>query len=247
MKKFVSLFLALVLLITCVSAIAENDFLGNWYLKSVTSGEQSMDVAAMGITGTMVLEEDGKATVAFIGEETVGTWQLDENGNLVITMEDSPATAVVTDTELKLVSDETEMVFTREQAEGIVLADRKTDATADEFNGSWQCAYASIAGITMDAATLIEASGNDAELPVMSFTDGVLLMEGEDVVGLGSDKLEMEFKDGSYLYSMDIEGFSISLEVYLLQDGMLCLSMNMGEEINMYFTRVDEAAVEPAA
>lgn len=247
MKKFVSLFLILALLITCVSAFAENDFLGNWYLKSVTSGEQSMDVAALGISGTMVLEEDGKATVAFIGEETVGTWQLDENGNLVITMEDSPATAVVTDTELKLASDEMEMVFTREQAEGIVLADRKTDATAEEFDGSWQCAYASVAGITMDASVLMEASGSDTEIPVMTMKDGSMIMEGEDVIGLGSDNLKMEFKDGSYLYSMDVEGFSISLEVYMLQDGMLCLSMNMGEEINLYFTRVDEAAVVPAA
>lgn len=248
MKKLVSLVLSMALLLMCAAAFAENDFLGEWYLKTVTSGDQSMDVAAMGITGTMVLEESGRATVAFVGEETVGSWQADENGNLVITMEDSPATAIVTDTELKLVSDEMEMVFTREQAEGIVLADRNPAASAEDFNGTWKCAYASVAGITMDANALIsQATDGDEGIPIMTMKDGVLSMDGEDITGLGTENIEMEYKDGAYLYSMDFEGFTISFETYMLQDGMLCFSVDMGEQINLYFTRVEDVAAEPAA
>ncbi len=247
MKKLLAVIVSIVLLCATASVIAEGaDFIGMWYLHTVSSDGEVMDIASLGLTGSLYLDEEGHATMNLLGEENEGTWAIDSEGNLTVVMDDTPANAAIDGDSLVLSSDDMSMTFTREEASKIVMADRKNDADKTEFNGSWVCSFVSMYGITMDASAL--ATEDDEEVPAMVFEDGVMHIAGQDISGIGEEDMQMEFKDGAFTYSKEVEGVTIDIEVYLLEDETLCMSMGvMGESIDFYFTRVADEATEPAA
>ena len=251
MKKIVSLLLAILMVCLSLSALADvlPDFLGDWYLKSVNEDGESVDVSSMGITGVLSLDEEGHVTFDFAGNVATGTWA-EEDGKFVVTIEDSPAeVSVLEDGNLALSAEGMQMVFSREAAEAFTLADVNPDAKPEDFNGTWQCEYVSIAGMTMSASAVLSQSEDETIAP-MTFKDGHLDMGEGDISDVaGNSSIDMEFKDGAYEYTMEVaEGMSVTFRLQMLQDGMLAMIMDIaGEEMGLYFTMAEDVAAEPAA
>ena len=78
MKKITALVLALMMacLMTCAFA-AEADplYTGEWYLKTMQNGDETIDVAAMGLNGVMTLNADWTCSMTGMGNDVTGTWK----------------------------------------------------------------------------------------------------------------------------------------------------------------------------
>ena len=100
-KKIVSVLLACAAVFALCIAMAgcggdnKKDFVGNWELTEIQDGSgtattSSDDVAKlkdMGLTVTLTLAEDGKATLSMFGEEQTGTWKVDKAKEATIEIE----------------------------------------------------------------------------------------------------------------------------------------------------------------
>ena len=174
MKKITALVLALMMtcLMTCAFA-AEADplYTGEWYLKTMQNGDDTIDVAAMGLNGVMTLNADWTCSMTGMGNDVTGTWKDEADKNkITVTMDGDDADVMLSDGELTVSAGETKMIFTREApaAAGSETAEIKADATAEEFNGNWTCIALSVGSMKLDAATA-KAAGQ--ELPTLCLQD----------------------------------------------------------------------------
>ena len=172
MKKITALVLALMMacLMTCAFA-AEADplYTGEWYLKTMQNGDETIDVAAMGLNGVMTLNADWTCSMTGMGNDVTGTWKDEADKNkITVTMDGDDADVMLSDGELTVSAGETKMIFTREApaAAGDATAEIKADATAEEFNGNWTCIALSVGSMKLDAATA-KAAGQ--ELPTLTY------------------------------------------------------------------------------
>ena len=100
-KKIVSVLLACAAVFAlCIAMVGcggdnKKDFVGNWELTEIQDGSgnattSSDDVAKlkdMGLTVTLTLAEDGKASLSMFGEEQTGTWKVDKAKEATIEIE----------------------------------------------------------------------------------------------------------------------------------------------------------------
>ena len=155
MKKITALVLALMMacLMTCAFA-AEADplYTGEWYLKTMQNGDETIDVAAMGLNGVMTLNADWTCSMTGMGNDVTGTWKDEADKNkITVTMDGDDADVMLSDGELTVSAGETKMIFTREApaAAGDATAEIKADATAEEFNGNWTCIALSVGSMKL--------------------------------------------------------------------------------------------------
>ena len=118
MKKITALVLALMMacLMTCAFA-AEADplYTGEWYLKTMQNGDETIDVAAMGLNGVMTLNADWTCSMTGMGNDVTGTWKDEADKNkITVTMDGDDADVMLSDGELTVSAGETKMIFTRE-------------------------------------------------------------------------------------------------------------------------------------
>ena len=243
MKKLISLVLILCMACMLVPATAE-DVTGDWYLKTMKQGETEYDAGSIGYNISMTLNADGTGTMLTpTSEEPLsGSWTL-EDGKITITFDNSPIEGTVADGAISLAEGEQTMIFTREAGQAIQLAEVNPAAAAEEYEGDWTVKYVGIAGMTIDASLSPEP------MPSANITDGGLKFVGEGSLGqmFGENALPLTYADGAMSFSLTMGETSIEIKAEMLQDGMMALSVIMGDTVtSLYFVKA-EAAEEPAA
>lgn len=261
MKKLISMILIVCMACMMIPAMAEEDLTGEWYVKTMSQGEQTFDAASLGMNMTLTLNADGTLKMESPAEEgpIEGTWT-NEGGKVTLTLQDQTNEVTIADGVMTL-SDETigmTMTFTREAPAPVYTpAEKKTDATLEDYAGKWSFAYIGMNGMILDVNTFVStmasamasAMGEGAEVPDIV---GMLTFEIEGnklISGKGTEQektLEATFADGQMTYKDEASGTEVV--ICLLQDGMLSIdgfSAGMGGTI--YLTPVTAAEEVPAA
>lgn len=243
MKKLLSLILALCMACMLVPALAADPVEGDWYAKTITMGEQSLNVAEMGMTMLMNLAADGTATMTVGGEPQVGSWKVDGD-KYILTFDGDNMPTTLEGEELHLVSEtQGNILFTREAPVAVEFAEVNTEAKMEDFNGTWGAKYISMGGVTLNEQAA-QAAGQP--LPQITVDNGqIAFTEGaESITQMFGESLKLEYAEGILSYNMDIaEGMAITVTASLLQDGMLALKIGIaGEEMGMYFIPVEVPA-----
>lgn len=241
MKKLISLVLALMMACMLIPAMAEGqDVTGDWYLTDVSG----MNVANLGMSMIITLNADGTAKVSMEmqgeKEEKEGTWALEE-GKVVVTIDGDPLSLELVDGKLTADMGGQTGTFGREPAEAVAteFAEEKTDATAEEFEGSWKATYMSVMGMSIDVETAVSAGQLEA-LPMLTMKEGQMSLEGLGSMNMfGEGGLQLTFADGKYSFSMTLGESTISIELAMLQDGTLRMNMSAGQEIALYFAKAE--------
>lgn len=87
MKKFLSLLLAAMMLLSCVAFAEDVNYVGTWMLTGAMASGIQMGPSMLALVGldstTLVLAEDGSATITMMGESETMTWEVTENGLLI--------------------------------------------------------------------------------------------------------------------------------------------------------------------
>lgn len=231
MKKLFSLLLILCMVCMMIPSMAEESITGEWY------------TSYGGMNLMLMLTEDGSAQMSMPGyEDTMnGTWSLDGE-QITITLDDSPAIGTYVNGTITVGDEESSMSFTREKIEPITLAEANPSAVAEDFEGVWSIAYVGM------GTMIVDATATDEALPGLVVENGSIRFTGEGsmVQAFGDKNLPLTYADGKLSYSLTLGESSLGIELGMLEDGMLALSVFMGEmNANMYF--VKEVAEEPAA
>ena len=240
MKKTIALLLALMmacLVSFACAADADPLYTGEWYLKTMSQGDQTMDVAALGMKGVLTLNADGTCSMTGMGDDVTGTWKDEADKNkITVTLDGTNADVMLSDGELTVSAGDTSMVFTREASAAAEEAAIKADAAAEEFNGEWECIALGVGGMKLDATTA-KAAGQ--ELPKLTFKDGSISMEGGAIAeSFASFKMPLTYADGTYSFA--IEASSVSVTANILEDGTMVLVLTAGEmSTSLYFAKAE--------
>ena len=237
MKKMTALLLTLILACLATFACAADAdplYTGEWYMKTMSQGDQSFDVAAMGMNAVLTLNEDWTCSVTGMGADVTGTWK-DENEKITAVIDGDPADLMLSNGELTLSAGDTTMVFTREApAAATEIAEVKADAAAEEFNGEWTCVALTVGEMTL-SRSVAEAAGQ--ELPKMTFADGTITMEGGAIAeSFANVKTPLTYADGTYSFAIS----NVSVTANILQDGKMAVTFAAGElTTGLYFEKAE--------
>ena len=261
MKKVIALVLSLMMFMACIGAVAEEEpepenvevveektepmtidpklVLGDWY------GETS------GVVINIRLKDDGTAE-CFVGDAETSDdliWSL--NGD-VITISSSdgsdPLSGSYTDDTLPLASEDgMQVLFVREKIEVYSPADPNLEATIEDFDGTWDGAYAYMSGAMV---SMKEVSDEHCTI-----SEGKVVFAGEDssmVTLFGTDPVELVFDHGALSYKQELvtdeESIAITLSFWMLQDGVMSMSLDMGDgPAIIYFTKAEDADLSAVA
>lgn len=244
MKKLVSLILVLLLICMVIPTMAEEEITGDWYLKTMKSGDQEYDAASIGYVIVMTLNEDGSATMTMPGQEPIaGTWALDGD-KITVTADDAPVDGTVSEGAIVLEQDGMEMVFTREEVSAIALAEVKAAESAEEFYGDWTCVYLEMEGKVMDIAIV------EMGIPHVSISENGLEFYDEDdgtlTLVLKMNKLDAPvFAEGKIAVKAAADALNpnFAVDAELLEDGMLKLTVVADNSpMILYFIPAEPAA-----
>ena len=254
MKKLISLILILCMACMLIPAMAE-DAAGEWYLKSMSYGGQTMDVTGFCMSGTLNLKEDGTYTMAMTGsDESTGTWKADGDK---IQLEVSGSTANVTLADGTLtITDEatgTAMVFSREApAAAYVPAEVNADAKLEDFTGTWGIAYIGMNGIVVDLNAFVQSLAammpEGTEMPDIAAAMALKIDGTKVTIGDSTEEaktIEGSFADGKITVKEEESGTEITLS--LLQDGYLAMDTEVNGQAGTIYCAPAAAAEEPAA
>ena len=244
MKKLISLILVMLLICMAIPTMAEEDITGDWYLKTMKSGDQEYDAASIGYVIAMTLNADGSAVMTMPGQEPVtGTWTLEGN-KITVTADDAPVEGTVSEGAIILEQDGMEMVFTREEVSAITLAEVKAAESAEEFYGNWTCVYLEMEGKVMEVAIVgmgvpsVAISENSMEF----FDEG----DGTLTLVLKMNKLGAPvFAEGKLAVKAAADALNpnFAIDAELLEDGMLKLTLVADNSpMVLYFTPAEPAA-----
>lgn len=140
MKKISSLLLALVLTFAmCFGAMAEAvDYTGTWALTLMTSGETSIDPAALGMDMTITLNADGTCSLITMGVAEDGTWAATETGVNVTDATGATNPLTYADGTLVMELENTQLIFSpAEPVEEGEYASILAGLSLADFNGTW--------------------------------------------------------------------------------------------------------------
>ncbi|MDR3072618.1 MAG: hypothetical protein LBU41_03920 [Clostridiales Family XIII bacterium] len=89
----------------------EKDFVGTWTLKSMVQADVDLAVEDFGITGEIVISDDGKFTLDIMGSTQSGTWKAKNATTVTLTLSGDDQDASVADGKLTLEQDATKLIF----------------------------------------------------------------------------------------------------------------------------------------
>jgi len=238
MKKLISLILVMLLICMAIPTMAEEDITGDWYLKTMKSGDQEYDAASIGYVIVMTLNADGSAVMTMPGQEPVtGTWTLEGN-KITVTADDTPVEGTVSEGAIILEQDGMEMVFSRDEVSAITLAEVKAAESAEEFYGNWTCVYLEMEGKVMEISIVgmgvpsVAISENGMEF----FDEG----DGTLTLILKMNKLGAPvFAEGKLAVKAAADALNpnFTVDAELLEDGMLKLMLVSNDSpMILYFT-----------
>ncbi len=244
MKKLISLILVMLLICMAIPTMAEEEITGDWYLKTMKSGDQEYDAASIGYVIVMTLNADGSAVMTMPGQEPVtGTWTLEGN-KITVTADDTPVEGTVSEGAIILEQDGMKMVFTRDEVSAITLAEVKAAESAEEFYGNWTCVYLEMEGKVMEISIVgmgvpsVAISENGMEF----FDEG----DGTLTLILKMNKLGAPvFAEGKLAVKAAADALNpnFTVDAELLEDGMLKLMLVSNDSpMILYFTPAEPAA-----
>ena len=154
MKKFIVLFVFLIVLAAFPSVFAQKDapldmavaepFLGTWYITEICGQGQCMDAGLLGMTGMTVDFKDDSTMAIAMGQEEAGSlpWYT-ENGIAYACngSEEDGCTwlpmSLTDEGKLSLGDETSSLVFVREEVKPFGTAEARTDAAYTDFQGTW--------------------------------------------------------------------------------------------------------------
>ncbi|MBQ0017864.1 MAG: hypothetical protein KBS63_01450 [Clostridiales bacterium] len=89
MKKILSIVLLAGLMLMMLTACeGEKAFIGKWTINEISAGDITMtseDIRDMGLdAGFVKMQKSGKAVINLLGDESEGTWEMNEDGTGVV-------------------------------------------------------------------------------------------------------------------------------------------------------------------
>ena len=241
-KKIVSLFLAFCLVVLMVPALAEaGDVTGDWY------------GSMYGMPITLTLNADGTYLLTIQGtdQQMPGKYEL-KDGIVYMDGSDDPADGFVFDGS-SLVNETQGVTLTRdaETAPAVELAEVDPEAPLEAFAGEWTCKYLSMMNMVMDIDKVpLEQIGANG-LPAIKIEGENVEISGLDSLASSASSLTFKYDSGALVLnlpeSLAGSGLEDMLKFQMLKDGMLAMTVSMGDQ-SMMFCFVPAAAEEaPAA
>lgn len=230
MKKMLSMLLVAVMMCTalCCGAMAEAaDVTGEWY------------GSLFGMTMTLTLNEDGTYGMDMGDDDpSEGTWKLDGESLIMDEGADGEITFAYDGSSLYAdAGDGMEFLFTREPVAAFEPAAARTDATLEEYAGSWTCTLVSMMGMQLP--------------PELAEIELSMIIDGENVnltLGLYGEPITADltapFADGAMTLTVpseyeDEEDTVFTLQ--LLEDGTMSAETTMFEETCTFYLTAAEA------
>lgn len=262
MKKLISLILIVCMACMLIPAMAEG-VTGTWYLVEMVANGATINPAEMGMTWTMVLNEDGTADnrMEMMGEvqEKSGTWALDGD-TVTVTIDDSPAAFQLTDGKLVIDMDGQTAVFGQEAPEVSAKPAVVAAESEEAFFGDWEISAVDMMGMYMNK-DLFAAAGMDGFSVKLSVEAGKVTMAAKTSAEAKEEvqTFESRFEDGKLVIEIDLSaaqaaGLDVSSitdgvsTIELLDNGGILYGMNfMGMTIGVYMEQAGAAAEAPAA
>lgn len=144
MKKLISMFLVLAMLLGCVAFAEGVDYTGTWVVTGMEADGIQMGtdmLTLLGISMTITLNMDGKAVLTVNDVAENGTWSLTENGVAITDEDGETKMAAYRDEMLVIEEDGAAMMLTREGAAPAVAAKETatvlTGVDPAAVEGSW--------------------------------------------------------------------------------------------------------------
>ena len=217
MKKHIAIYLALVLALSAVLALAEADVSGLWYA--------DLD----GAVAELSLNADGTYRLAVpLEEEKTGTWKLDDG---FIYLDGAAEPDLATWANGNLMLGDHLAFFTREKPAYYAPADPLPDAPLALFAGYWVCQYVEVNG----SPVLADYAADRTDL----YIEGSSAILGGP--RFGDTQVKLDFADGAM--QCEIGGAQVTIQ--LQQDGFLRLTTTGPDAAILYLLRAptpDEAA-----
>ncbi len=211
MKKLFALLLTLAMLLSS-AAMAEFDYAGLWTLTGTEAAGISIDAAAMGLNGSMLLNEDGSCVLTMQDETQNGTWAATGTGITTTDAEGVVDTYTLVNNNLVAEQEGVKLIFARGAEEEI------------NYIGAWTLASLEVNGDVVQEPSAIGISG------------GVVLNEDGSCVLTMRD----EMQNGTWvatetgITTTDAEGV---VDTYTLVDGKLVVEV---DGVRLTFVRVAE-------
>ncbi len=230
MKKLLSLIMALCLLLSC-TAFAEDDMTGDWFADM------------FGQLAILTIADDATYSMEVMGDSDEGVWVL-EGETLYLDKGTDVETALAYDADACTLSvdlgDEMMIVFGREMPVFFTPAEARTDATVEEYAGSWTATFVDFFGMLAP----VDAAGMTMTLTIEGTNATMALNMGEEEPDVAT--IEGAFADGILTLTIPAESEleeDAVFTVKLLVDGtMSCEFSMMGMPVVFYL----EAAAEEA-
>lgn len=224
MKKTFAALLILSMLLTAVAVAEAADVTGTWYLVELNLDGTVFNPADMGMDVTIELREDGTATMSYTEGSSEGTWTL-ENGELSV-VDDSGIPQAFTLQDGKLVTQMDEdgfMIFGREPAEGDSFTPAApVQAAEEDFAGTWTAEKIGMDG-TYYPASMLDENGITATIEGTTITlNGYMFSDTAVVLVYGDGQMSIASTE-------DESGMAMGMTAQLLEDGMLALVLDAGD------------------
>ena len=198
MRKYIALFLALIVALSAGAALAEADVTGQWYMY------------LGGAAAELSLNSDGTYRLAIpLAEEKTGTWKLDDG---FIYLDGAAAPDLATWGEGTLMLGDNAAFFTREKPWVYAPADLFPDAPPALLNGYWVCKYVDVNGSPLPAGYAADRTD--------LYVEGHSAILGGPV--LGDVIVKLVEQDGSLATGEDS---ATAATLALQQDGLLRLTV----------------------
>lgn len=244
MKKLLSLVLILCMACMLIPAMADEDISGEWY------------GSLMGMGVTITLNADTSYAISMSGNVAEeGTWKVEEGKLITVPANGNPETTFeIQEAALYANMDGMELTLTRDPANApaaVEIAEAKTDATAEEYYGTWACSAIEVDGMTLDAATYTSVAGSS--LPQLKISEGKVEFIGEDMISsmLNMFTLAPVYADGAINTTASLtlgdQSMAMTVQLQMLQDGQIKAVLSSNDSpMTLYFAPA-AAEEEPAA
>ena len=242
MKKILSLLLALCLVCLTVAALGEaSDLYGDWY------------GTMYGMPIQLTLNEDGSYVLTLLSadQQMPGKYEL-KDGIVYMDGDENADNGFVFDGS-SLSNASQGVTLTREAvaAETIVLAEVNPEAPLEAFAGEWTCKYLSMNGMVMDIEQIPLENIGATGLPSLKIEGASVEIIGLDSLSSAAASLPFKYQDGALVLDVGEtlagSGLEDLLKFQVLQDGMVIMSVSMGEQAMAFCFAPSAADEAPAA
>lgn len=218
MKKRISLLLVLCLAFLAAAALADSYAGTTWYLVRGSSGGTPVNIDGTGMSMTLVLGEDGSFTVemslAGDTQSASATWT---EADGVVTLEGLGEMKPEGDEMVLQMDSDNTLYFSQTPPEPAAPNAPAVKAeSAAQFDGSWAIRKVTMLGIEVNAADV-----GMEEMESLVISGGSIIAEEDTLEGV------FNAEDGTLVFTMGSEDYSLEMVFALLEDGSLLGTMDI--------------------